>query len=38
MIVNFIEEELLRKVMGHFRLWIDLERLYLFNFLKLDRM
>ena len=24
--------------MGHFRLWIDLERLYLFNFLKLDRM
>lgn len=38
MFVTFIEEELLRKVMGHFRLWIDLERLYLFNFLKLDRM
>ena len=34
--IIFIEDTTLRSTMGYFRLWIDTERLYLVNFLKLD--
>lgn len=34
--IDFIEDNHLRNIMGCFRLWIDTERLYLLNFLKLD--
>lgn len=34
--ITFIEDTTLRNTLGFFRLWIDAERLYLFNFLKLD--
>jgi hypothetical protein len=34
--IHFIEDSHLRSIMGFFRLWIDTERLYLLNFLKLD--
>lgn len=34
--ITFIEDTTLRNTLGFFRLWIDTERLYLFNFLKLD--
>lgn len=34
--ITFIEDNHLRSIMGFFRLWIDTERLYLLNFLKLD--
>lgn len=34
--ISFIEDNTLRSTMGFFRLWIDTERLYLLNFLKLD--
>lgn len=34
--ISFIEDNNLRSTMGFFRLWIDAERLYLLNFLKLD--
>jgi hypothetical protein len=34
--ISFIEDSNLRSTMGFFRLWIDAERLYLLNFLKLD--
>lgn len=34
--IYFREDNHLRSIMGYFRLWIDTERLYLLNFLKLD--
>lgn len=34
----FVPENNLRKAFGTFQMWIDLERLYLFSFLKLDRI
>ena len=36
--MDFIPETNLRRTFGTFRLWIDLERLYLFFFLKIDRI
>lgn len=36
--VKFIADKKTRKSFGSFRMWIDLEKLYLLSFLKMDRM